>query len=912
MKILKLVLKNNIGIYDGLGRKEIEIDFNQESSENKITILIGRNGSGKTVILSHMTPFFETYDDRKGFIMEGEKEAYKELVIKDKSDIYLIQHFLNNNKLSSFIEKNGTQLNEKGGVRVFKSLIEEHLGLTSEFFKVGKVGSNVGNFIDLNSSDRKRFISSFVPDIEPYLNINKDVSERIREDKRIISYLGDELNKLESIKVIDSNINRISKSISRFKKEIETLTKQLASTETKIEVKDKELTDSGFDRGILGRLEALEEKLGVLLEVKADFEESNPKLSSVLDIDAKIRKYKDFILTNSEKIKSLTDSKNRLSVLRDSLNSDITTKTKDAGQIEQSIRQIPELNEKLDEATAEFDSLSKILDKLSKRFEDKYSNMSVSEVSSLKSDFNNIKVRGLELFGSYDFSMEAYEKLAAKYDSDEIISYLEQKLSRLRSNLEKKEREIQLNQTSISIIERNSEESDVLQHRPKECKIDHCGFIRKALKHKDDEQKIPVLQEKDLMLKEQHKSETQKLEETVSLLSFFKGICGIASSVRKSIILRNFSLGECSNPKILVERLLDESLANKTFVFPADLESYVYAKDNVKLAKERLESLNDKIAAIQDKESYIASIKKDLNKLNLDLSKTIEELTEVSTEFTEVKALVKVRESAVTLLENYKDNSEEIDSVKTEITNTNRILKESEEILNELKSLEADRKNFDSSIREFKAALSEEEENLDSFKLNKRRFSEYTEKLEMIEGRYEKRLLIKSATDVTSGIPVKLIDSYLNRISEKANELLDIAYGGSFNLRFKVDEKELTIPVSKASGTPTEDIALVSQGQKAMTKTTLSLAIFQRVFKRYDILSLDEIDSELDAKNRKAFLDILNAQIDVLNLEQVFVISHNQEFFSQQGINLILLPEHKAPIDEPLFMQGKTIVADFS
>ena len=46
---------------------------------------------------------------------------------------------------------------------------------------------------------------------------------------------------------------------------------------------------------------------------------------------------------------------------------------------------------------------------------------------------------------------------------------------------------------------------------------------------------------------------------------------------------------------------------------------------------------------------------------------------------------------------------------------------------------------------------------------------------------------------------------------------------------------------------------------------------------QYNILSLDEVDGVLDQSNRFMFLTVLDRLIDLLNVEQCFIISHNSE-----------------------------------
>ena len=54
MRIKRLKLRNFTSIYAGMSLKEIDIDFTK--CQNDITLLVGKNGSGKTSILSNLHP----------------------------------------------------------------------------------------------------------------------------------------------------------------------------------------------------------------------------------------------------------------------------------------------------------------------------------------------------------------------------------------------------------------------------------------------------------------------------------------------------------------------------------------------------------------------------------------------------------------------------------------------------------------------------------------------------------------------------------------------------------------------------------------------------------------------------------------------------------------------------------------
>ena len=55
MKILELTLENFLPILSGMGKESITL--NLRNSEELISVFIGKIGSGKTYVLSHLQPF---------------------------------------------------------------------------------------------------------------------------------------------------------------------------------------------------------------------------------------------------------------------------------------------------------------------------------------------------------------------------------------------------------------------------------------------------------------------------------------------------------------------------------------------------------------------------------------------------------------------------------------------------------------------------------------------------------------------------------------------------------------------------------------------------------------------------------------------------------------------------------------
>ena len=105
-------------------------------------------------------------------------------------------------------------------------------------------------------------------------------------------------------------------------------------------------------------------------------------------------------------------------------------------------------------------------------------------------------------------------------------------------------------------------------------------------------------------------------------------------------------------------------------------------------------------------------------------------------------------------------------------------------------------------------------------------------------------------------------------------------------LDFIITQDEFKIPYM-INGTPVDDIAKASQGQRSIISLALSFALIRQSITKYNILLLDEMDGPLYASDRSKFLDILYKQIADIQAEQIFLVSHNNTF-EGHSVNIIM------------------------
>ena len=57
----------------------------------------------------------------------------------------------------------------------------------------------------------------------------------------------------------------------------------------------------------------------------------------------------------------------------------------------------------------------------------------------------------------------------------------------------------------------------------------------------------------------------------------------------------------------------------------------------------------------------------------------------------------------------------------------------------------------------------------------------------------------------------------------------------------------------------------------------INLSLFHQASTKFNIARLDEIDGPLDSRNRSEFVNALYHTLPLLNIEQLFIISHSLE-----------------------------------
>ena len=196
---------------------------------------MGGNGSGKSTVLSSLQPFASSFDGRDESLIRVDKNGEKEIHFVRGEDKYEILHqyirvgssgkVLASTTTKSFISKNGKELNENGGVKTFKDIVKQELGIEDSFFKIGRVASTTANFTDLPTGERKEFIIKQLPDTSEWLEAYENAKDKCNTTNKQITSISLDLDKFEEEEVLkeryriaEKNMNECIKNISELER----------------------------------------------------------------------------------------------------------------------------------------------------------------------------------------------------------------------------------------------------------------------------------------------------------------------------------------------------------------------------------------------------------------------------------------------------------------------------------------------------------------------------------------------------------------------------------------------------------------------------------------------------------------------------------------------------------------------
>ena len=889
MRLLRLRLKNYIGIFNGMGLEDIEIDFSK--CTHRILIIKGDNGTGKSTIFKALTPLS---DSSINFIEE--KTAIKEIsyMMNDNTIVNIKYESVFKDKTRkptkcymSKITQDGTvtNINPTNNITTAKEIIYDLFGLDDNFIVLSQLSANKKGLGGLKPSERKRYVNNIVSSLSAYSEMNKLMTTKSSVLKSILASISTKLSQIGNIELVKNNIIKNEEALSSLKQKEENLVYKIASLNNKISEIDTTGNYLDTYNDLSFRKTILEKEMKDLPETEEYSEDSlitNEKEFSkyeareeflrkiIKDSFDKELSIKDEIDENTAKLESLYDS-NILSDVKDKINS---TKL--------------ELS-KYEKFTYLIDNYANITDQdyeLSNNAIDKFN----SNIDILISSYSKAII---------EECLKHENKPKANINFDGVIRGLESSL--------------QEQQETKNIVLELKRSSDSFKNIPNDCNHkENCPFIKEVVESHKRLNDYPSL---DSIISNID-STNSKLEEVKANYEkeTTKTIC---SNEIKSIIDHIESIIPIINkfPNTTIQKKDIIHCIREGLYLPVDLSNYIENKNIITIIsslRENLKNLEETKSKIEGSSKESISLRSTLERLNLELDEVIknkksnvQELDSILTKKNEINTILNSIHIAKINKEKYEKFSKEYEEVCNSIKEMDKNA-ESLQMLKEELRLNSSELNVlrNDDLLNIKRSIEKDKYQLVLYDQYKKDYNEYMSKFNELQ-------MLKKYTSI-HGIQTVYMSVFMNSILQETNNLLRYLFGGRFALQpFIINESEFNIPCADTEGRVREDISLMSDSQLSMISMLISFVLLKKSSDNYNIIKLDEVDDNLDNINRIQFSILIEHIMSGLGFDQCLIISHNNELDLSNTDIVVLKLESQEMIDS-LYNSGGNIIFSYN
>lgn len=858
--IMYLYLKNVAGVYNGMDRKEIELDFSD--NDNKFNLICGNNGTGKSTISNSLDPY-ATECIRK------DKKGEKRIIIKANKNNYDIRHFYEPTKtghsVKSFItkiDKHGVrnELNSNGNVSSFKMMVEAELGVSEASMQLFKLGRDLSSLISKPPAQRKQFMTKFTEGADIYLILFKKISDDARLLKKILENTTDKLNDIGDI----DNINK------RLDESDETL-EAISSKETELN----------------NQLSVLKERCNIIMSEK-DKQELISLSNDINDIQRKRDRFNisdDMLKMSKEqmffRLQSLNDKSNNNNKIinmmksnKDDIYSDLKA-IQEEKYLHQEELDALDFNNDYDDIVEAIEIIKNKNIAMTETFRksEKYKHLTISQIKNVIESFENIS-------DDITFTVEDidYDDLHSyKYEIDYDMMY-----RNISNNINSLNNELGSLNGSIASAQYLVELSETLKRRPLNCNNNNCPFILDAMSKTSDIAELDrtykhIEKTKNKISEQENKLDniwnlskvSNKFKELFKLIASTDEILIRDAVETNDIILTNLYknkfkfIDKSKLIKIIqILEIRDEFLENNNKI--------MYLQD-IQLDSARYNELNSKINRLDEQES---SMKKKLDIVANNIDANIISNNNNNNELSELNEIYSIKDK----LDKLNSKIDRLNDLQGRMDTVNALYKQINVI---------DRYDL-VKLRDMRVVCNKDRDKLMVKRIEAKKLKKYKK---IIVEKYKDIEILYSALSTKEGIPLLFVSILLQETRNIANEILSEAFDDTIQLgKFKIDAKEFKIPVI-GKGDDNDDASTASAGERALISLAMSLALSKQAGGgKYDSLSIDEVDGPLDSKRRRNFLRLLDEQTRKLNIKQVFIITHNN-MFDDYSANLILLKD---------------------
>lgn len=896
--IERILLKNFAPLVTSTGQETIEI--NRKDSPNKMILILGENGSGKSFLLNEITPLpLEHVEFRSSSRIVPDKEGRKELdILVDNMYRYrCVIIYSATKKISCFISKENItsgdepkELNANGNVTSYLDILEVELGLTKSYTNIGYISKSVTSLVEMKPAERNAYISVWLPSVTEYLAAYKSCLKKYNLTKREIEMINADIGKI----IVDdykNQIDRLKHSIDDRSAHLEYIQGIVVQGETLLKMVRP------VDRNtIQGSIRSLKTNK-TLLDSQASSVDNTVSICEQYSTNGKLNITKALGDLEKEKLvleTTITQLDNRLLSLRSEIDSTSHHRSSSTQTLTEVIDLVEQMSTEIQRLKTEYHALTD-----NDRYGSDYHLVSSATYTKLLDMIVEIK-RLFQRFSSLSELQSARDNFASSLTNiqshEETILREKRAVDEEISNLAKR----------MYALQNNGLDPKILELKPPSCNASTCGLVRELLTYTKPEAELNRLQ------KEMSKLEDRKLALENEISSSIHEKRG---NIKESLLILDDINHTLYRNKDLFQEFPDSFLAIgklETFAFLERIEMI-----NALLSKgETISSLYERLTEFEKQVASLTGVRESLElqeALNAKVQAKVHEYEKLNTErVSHIMKLESIQNTILTL----KEASVHVATLRDSISNLNTTVAYHRALAEKSKALASSwyyRQHAQDIIFAKRREIQDTQQELTTMKKTLEDLSVKIISRDSLEERRNEKMKTLAKYDIMLktwsprvGFPALVISDFLEEVKAVTNEDLKSIWGGTLQIEdFVINNNEFSIVINR-SGTSIPDASECSEGERSTLAMAISIAIIEINTKHmvYNVLRFDEADSMFDESRRRKFLDIVTERLEKMNCDSAFIITHNNEF-DFVACDVILLPGAKFSLNS---MSNKNII----
>lgn len=808
------------------GNSFISIDITSD-----ILVLIGNNGSGKSMLLKEITPFPSTSTDY-------EAGGYKIIELSHNGSEYVIKSSFENKKKEHSFIKDNIELNESGTSSVQSDLCISELGLSNIIKSIITGSVEITN---MGKAERKQLLLACYPsNLTFILNYHKKIVSEIKTTKDNLKLLNSRKLELESSSIPNDtyeymcrtmdHLNNIKDSVNK----TETLFIDELSRMKNNEEYNPSITTIDYNK-INGELEQLNKRC-------CAYRIQHPELFK--------KSYKESLVGLNTSKQFLLDSLNKI--------------TEDISALTIEIENFERMNNEL--------SKDKILG-----HENIINNLKL-EIAK-KSIDPSIPILTLDLATS--FNIEHVRKLLTEIHSAQGNILTQNNYNEVVTNIRINNNKLdgllrEYNQIGIS-LKTIQQRLDKLVNT----KFNNTCFEFICPARDKYADTLNTLKQEELSALQQIEEYSQEISGIKELINEDVEKSNIARQYLESVNYIDSLLNKLNlNTFILQNKELIEILNNN----PLYISNILFRVVENSISQYTLSELNKQLEETESKLVSLLEVKKETNIL---LGKSIDgkksQLTNLSEQYINIKSSIDKLDIKIDMYRDIENMSLSIEDIK-KYFDTNIISYLINAKIQVLETTIIDISKYKQIVEDEQISLKTSIKEKESIKI--RLEQEIIPSINNLSNELKKLELLEKALSPMSGIPHIYMVRFINNIIKYVNIFISKVWNYEMELLLLKEDKPLDFDfqIKLFNNSILKDIDMLSKGQKEMLNLAFTLALFiiMKLGTIYPI-KLDEVDSGMSHQHRDRFINLLVDLTFNKDIGQLFLINHNVSVYTSMS-----------------------------